>query len=121
MTRTHQRFLDRLPRRHGDRNRRRPTRMTEDPRPFQRNIYPSPGRPVGWRAHEASPADHPGLTASVRVILHRGKEKYNRVLEDLPEVASRYRLVGLTRAPSCDPENEDWEDSDGELDAVLRL
>jgi hypothetical protein len=65
-------------------------------------------------------ADHPGLTASVRVVLNRGKEKYNRVLETLPEVASRYRLMGLTRAPSCDPEHEDWEDSDGEeLDGVL--
>ncbi|KAJ2927620.1 hypothetical protein H1R20_g9472, partial [Candolleomyces eurysporus] len=67
-------------------------------------------------------AGHPGLTASVRVILNGSKEKYNRVLENLPEVASRYRLAGLTRAPSRDPgDAELWEDSDEELDAVLFL
>ncbi|KAJ2917282.1 hypothetical protein MD484_g3106, partial [Candolleomyces efflorescens] len=63
--------------------------------------------------------DHPGLTASVRVILNRGKEKYNRVLETMPEVAGRYRLVELARAPSCDPEHEDWEASDQEPDGDM--
>jgi hypothetical protein len=62
-------------------------------------------------------ADHPGLTASVYVVLNGRKESYNRVLENIPEVASRYSLAGLTRAPCELDHEEDWEDSENEFES----